>query len=219
MPHSLSASTLSLFKDCPRCFWMHLRKKIKRPQGIFPSLPSGIDLVLKEHFDSYSKIGALPPELSNIEGKVQLFDDEKLLAKWRDFRSGLIWKDGTGNVLRGALDNLLVEDGDFIVLDYKTRGYPRKDDTHTYYQHQLDIYNLLLQKNGFPTKNYAYLLFYHPINIGANGHFTFQADLVKVNVQVRNAVELFEKALQTLDGQKPESSEQCSFCNWAKMHK
>ena len=44
MTVTLSPSSLNLMKDCPRCFWVQFNKGIKRPNGIFPSLPSGIDL-------------------------------------------------------------------------------------------------------------------------------------------------------------------------------
>jgi len=37
--------------ECPRCFWLQIVKNIKRPAGIFPSLPSGMDKILKVHFD------------------------------------------------------------------------------------------------------------------------------------------------------------------------
>src|SRR3989344_3937655 len=63
----LSPSTgLNLFRDCPRCFWLHYNKNVHRPRGIFPSLPGGMDLVLKDYFDQFR--GSLPPEL---EGKVR----------------------------------------------------------------------------------------------------------------------------------------------------
>ncbi|MCX6774543.1 MAG: hypothetical protein NTY99_00435 [DPANN group archaeon] len=54
MAIKLSPSSLNLFKDCPRCFWLDKIKGISRPEGIFPSLPSGIDKVLKEHFDKHN---------------------------------------------------------------------------------------------------------------------------------------------------------------------
>ena len=38
----LSASALKLMEECPRCFWLHHHDK-KRPSGIFPSLPNGMD--------------------------------------------------------------------------------------------------------------------------------------------------------------------------------
>ncbi|GAI53572.1 unnamed protein product, partial [marine sediment metagenome] len=42
----LSPSALNLFLQCPRCFWLEKNKGIKRPRGIFPSLPSGMDSVI-----------------------------------------------------------------------------------------------------------------------------------------------------------------------------
>lgn len=62
----LSPSTLGLYKNCPRCFWLHINKGHKRPNGIFPSLPGGMDLVIKKYFDKYGD--SLPLE---IVGKVR----------------------------------------------------------------------------------------------------------------------------------------------------
>jgi hypothetical protein len=83
MSVTLSPSSLSLLKDCPRCFWIQFRKGIKRPNGIFPSLPSGMDRILKNHFDSFRDRGMLPPELRGLEG-IKLFDDAGLLETWRN---------------------------------------------------------------------------------------------------------------------------------------
>ena len=67
MTYKFSPSSLSLLKDCPRCFWLRFNKKINRPDSIFPSLPSGMDKILKEHFDKFMKKGELPPELSELK--------------------------------------------------------------------------------------------------------------------------------------------------------
>ena len=50
-PFRLSRSKIDLYLNCPRCFYLQVVKKISRPAGIFPSLPSGVDKMLKEHFD------------------------------------------------------------------------------------------------------------------------------------------------------------------------
>ena len=150
MPYKLSPSTLNLMKECPRCFWLKFNKNIKRPDTIFPSLPSGMDKILKVHFDSFMEKGKLPPELKDCNDDCKLFDDKELLKVWRSNFKGIQWKD-KDNVLRGAVDNILVKKGKLIVLDYKTRGYPLKEDTHKHYQNQLDIYNLLLRKNNYQT--------------------------------------------------------------------
>ncbi|MEK6875437.1 MAG: hypothetical protein AABX30_02030 [Nanoarchaeota archaeon] len=46
-------SSLSLMKECPRCFWLAQHNVWQRPAGIFPSLPSGMDAILKKHFDKF----------------------------------------------------------------------------------------------------------------------------------------------------------------------
>ncbi|MCR4368692.1 MAG: PD-(D/E)XK nuclease family protein [archaeon] len=140
MGYRFSPSSLSLLKECPKCFWMHFNQGIKRPSTIFPSLPSGMDRILKEHFDAFRDRGKLPPELKELEGEVMLFPDKKLLEEWRNNFVGIRWKDAQGNAYSGAIDNLLIKGDKLIVLDYKTRGYPVKEDTHEYYRDQMHIY-------------------------------------------------------------------------------
>ncbi|HLD06647.1 MAG TPA: PD-(D/E)XK nuclease family protein [Candidatus Nanoarchaeia archaeon] len=215
MPYTLSPSSLSLLKDCPRCFWLQFNKDIRRPDSIFPSLPSGMDRILKEHFDRFMRKGELPPELQALDGEVKLFDDEALLKGWRDNRKGIRWQDDAGNLFRGAVDNILQKGEKLIVLDYKTRGYPVKEDTPDYYRDQLDIYNLLLRKNGCRTEDYAYLIFYHPKGVHQNGNVDFHAELVKMQVSIANAERIFREALSVLEGPLPQQSAACGFCRWA----
>tara|TARA_Y100000310_G_C20641224_1_gene794032 strand:+ start:1226 stop:1885 length:660 start_codon:yes stop_codon:yes gene_type:complete len=214
-PHKFSPSSLSLLKDCPRCFWLRFNKNIKRPEGIFPSLPSGMDKILKEHFDNYMKKGKLPPELKVLKD-IKLFDNEELLEVWRNNRKGIQWKDKEGNLFRGAVDNILKKDNKLIVLDYKTRGYPLKDDTAAHYQDQLDIYNLLLRKNNYKTEDYAYLLFYHPDKVNGHGDVIFHTDLVKMKISIKNAENIFKNALEVLKRDAPKANEECKYCEWAR---
>jgi hypothetical protein len=213
MPHKFSPSSLSLLKDCPRCFWLKFNKDIKRPEGIFPSLPSGMDKILKIHFDSFMRKGELPPELKELKD-VKLFDDEELLKVWRSNFKGIPWEDKEGNLFRGAIDNILKKGNKLIVLDYKTRGYPLKEDTHEHYQNQMDIYNLLLRKNNYKTEDYAYLLFYHPDKVNENGDVVFNTDLIKMKISIENAENIFKNALEVLKGKIPKASEECEYCRW-----
>ncbi len=213
MPYKLSPSSLGLLKECPRCFWLSFHG-VKRPDTIFPSLPSGMDRALKEHFDRFMRKRELPPELQQLHGQVRLFDNEELLKVWRSNFKGIQWADKKGNLFRGAIDNLLQKGKKLIVLDYKTRGFPLKEDTHEHYKDQMDIYSFLLQKNGYETEEYAYLLFYHPHKVEENGHVCFNTDLVKMDVDVRNAERIFSAALKVLEGEMPASAEECGFCRW-----
>jgi|SRR3989338_5556239 len=212
MPYKFSPSSLSLLKDCPRCFWLHFNKNIQRPDSIFPSLPSGMDKVLKEHFDYFHKEGKLPPEL-DLDG-VMLFNDEELLKVWQNNRKGIQWTDENGNLLKGAVDILLQKGKKLIVLDFKTRGFPVKEDTHLHYKDQLDIYNFLLRKNGYATEDYSYLLFYHPQKVHQNGDVDFHKHLVKMDVSIKNAEKVFRDALAVLEREIPKAAEECGFCKW-----
>ena len=215
MPYKFSPSSLSLLKECPRCFWLHFNKSIKRPDSIFPSLPSGMDRILKVHFDSFRDRGELPPELKELNGDVTLFDNTELLNAWRNNLKGIQWADENKNIFRGAVDNILQKGKKLIVLDYKTRGYPVKEDTAGHYQDQLDIYNLLLRKNGFETENYSYLIFYHPNKVNERGDVIFHTDIIKMEISVKNAERIFREALEALSREIPDPSEDCSFCRWA----
>jgi len=214
MPYKFSPSSLSLLKDCPRCFWLHFNKKIKRPDSIFPSLPSGMDRILKAHFDSFRDRGEIPPELKELNGNVKLFDDVDLLDVWRNNFKGIQWTDKKGNLFKGAVDNILKKGKKLVVLDYKTRGYPLKEDTAKHYQNQLDIYNFLLRKNGYETENFAYLLFYHPNKVNENGDVAFHTDLVKMEISIKNAERIFKETVETLEGDMPKPSDECQFCKW-----
>src|SRR3989344_6546252 len=149
----LSPSSINLMLECKRCFYLDKHKVWKRPSGIFPSLPSGMDRILKNHFDKFRDKGKLPPEICNNNhcSNLELFNDKTMLKDWRNNLKGIRWTDENGNILCGAVDNFLVNGKKLIVLDYKTKGYPIKneDESGSGYQNQLDFYNLLLRKNGF----------------------------------------------------------------------
>ena len=220
--YKLSPSALNLIKECPRCFWLAQNKVWKRPAGIFPSLPSGMDKILKVHFDNFMNKGKMPPELCEKykdECKnLSLYDDEDNLKIWRNNFKGISYTDKKGNILRGAIDNLLVKgkgnNKSFIVLDYKTRGYPLKEDTAAHYQLQVDTYNYLFQLNGHKTEPYAYLLFYIPKEVKKTGEVVFDTELVKMKSNPKNAEKIWKKALKLLAGDCPKNhgDDDCEWC-------
>jgi hypothetical protein len=213
MTFKLSPSSLSLMNDCKRCFWLTQHKVWKRPAGIFPSLPSGMDKILKIHFDKFMEKGELPPEIKEygIGNEYKLFDDKSKLEIWRSNFKGIQYKDKTsGILLRGAVDNLLTKGKKLIVLDYKTRGYPLKEDTHEHYISQLDIYNFLLRKEGYKTEDYSYLLFYYPKEVTDTGEVIFDTKLIKIKTNVKRGEKIFRDAIKLLEGDCPKKS--CEWC-------
>jgi CRISPR/Cas system-associated exonuclease Cas4 (RecB family) len=212
----LSPSSLNLFLECPRCFWLQLVKKEKRPEGIFPSLPGGMDKILKVHFDKFMEKSELPPEIKEhgLANGYKLFDDKAKLDIWRSNFKGIQYKDKTsGILLRGAVDNLLQKGKKLIVLDYKTRGYPLKKDTHEHYITQMDIYNFLLRKNGYDTADYTYLLFYYPREVTDTGEVVFDTKLIKIKTDPKRGEKIFKKAIKLLQsGDPPEADKECKYC-------
>lgn len=210
--YKLSKTSIGLMKECPRCFWLTQHKVWKRPQGIMMSLPNGMDLMLKKHFDKFRKVGKLPPEICNNGccKDMKLFDDIEKLNEWRNNFKGLRWIDNNGNTLFGAVDDILICKEGLVVLDYKTRGFPLKEDTADFYQDQLDIYTFLLRKNGFMTPEYAFLLFYYPKEVTETGEVIFDTELIKKKVSISNGALLFTEAVNLLNEECPKES--CEWC-------
>lgn len=210
----LSPTALNLMKECPRCFWLTQHGIWKRPDSPFPQLPNGMDRIIKAHFDKFMHHGILPPEIRTHKHALglKLFDNEELLADWRNNRKGISWQDSDGNILMGAVDNILKDGKKLIVLDYKTKGWPIKDEEESgkFYQDQLNIYNFLLRKNGYETEDFAFLLFYIPSHVLETGEVVFDTVLAKRSIDVKNAEELFVKALKLLNSECPEQG--CEWC-------
>ena len=205
----LSASTLKLFQECPRCFWMHINRKIERPRGPFPSLPSGIDRVLKGYFDTYRKQGTMPPLIQGkLEGRLATnaltlgFNDAEAHAR--------LW---------GKLDDCVeLPDERLAPLDHKTRASAPDDLSYTqkYYQFQMDVYTLLLERNGYRTSRSAYVVYYFPIEGVLHQGFPFGVAVHHVATDPEAAYRVFLGACRTLAGPRPEADAACAFCRWAE---
>lgn len=231
----LSPSALNVFLECQKCFWLEQAKGIHRPRGIFPSLPGGMDILIKKYFDKYRALGKLPPE---IDGQVdcELFLDQELLNKWRSWRSGLVFKDSeTGATLSGMLDDLGVKSasvkpkksdsqtlfgsasatgGEFVPLDYKTRGFDLKEDSADYYRNQLNCYGLLLRENGMKLAGHAYLLYYIPKELTSGGIVRFDVIPKRVEINPDDALKVFREAVGLIKGPMPARHSECEYCSW-----
>ena len=205
----LSASTLKLFQECPRCFWLHVNRKIERPRGPFPSLPSGIDRVLKTYFDAYRTSGGLPPLIAGkLDGTLSTtpltlgFNDEVSRAR--------LW---------GKLDDcVLLSDGRVSPLDHKTRASAPDDVsyTQTYYQFQMDVYTLLLERNGHRTTRTAHVIYYYPVPGALHQGFPFEVAVHTIATRPDVALQVFTDGVRCLNGALPDSAAVCAYCRWAE---
>lgn len=214
--YKVSPSGIGYLLECPRCLWLFVNENIARPRGIFPSLPSGMDEIFKDYFDIYREKGELPPEINGQIKDAKLFDDMSKLNTWRDInfgRGGLYAEFPEHNIkLRGALDELMIDSkGKYIPFDFKTRGYPVKEDTHEHYQHQLDLYSLLLEENALPSSNRGYLLFFWPKQY-RKGTATFNAELVEMKISPESGRKILAEVDEIVSGNLPEAHTDCEYC-------
>jgi hypothetical protein len=194
-----------------------MNENIHRPRGIFPSLPGGMDLVIKDYFDKYRKKNELPPELQGkVEGK--LLHDNALLNRWRNWRTGLEYTDEIlGVTLFGALDDCLQVGDKFVPLDYKTRGSaPKEGDSQKYYGNQLDCYSLMLEENGYPVGKTGYLVYYYPEHVEENGTVIFNVKPVELTLDPDRARQTLKNAIKLLSGPIPPHHTECEYCIWGR---
>ena len=207
----LSYSSLSIFKNCPRCFYLDRKLKIPRPQGIKSGVPAAVDKILKE---SAVSILGLPEGFKFYSGP-----DLKKMQHWKS--NPYKMEDSKGNVIVGAFDDLLVnpETGELAYIDYKTTGKePDQEFGEKYYQSQCDIYTAFLLRGGKKVASFGVLLFYWPMP-GEGGTVLFKSKpiLLKPNPEV--AETLFKEAVALLESPKiPKPGPECEYCNYVKNY-
>jgi ADP-ribose pyrophosphatase YjhB (NUDIX family) len=164
-PFKLSRTGLELFRDCPRCFYLHKRLGIGRPRGFPFNINSAVDSLLKREFDIYRE-QAKPHPLMTAAGVDAVPFSHPDLAKWRHNFTGIRHQHkASGLLLYGAVDDLWESaDGELIVVDYKATS--KKDEIttldqewHGVYKRQLEIYQWLLRRNGFRVSSRAWWVY------------------------------------------------------------
>ena len=213
----VSPSQIGMLFECPRCLWLFFREGLKRPSGPFPSLPGGFDLLFKKYFDDYRRKGELPPELDGkVEGK--LFDKMDKLDVWRNNWKGISVEFlELGLLLKGAIDDLIVnEKGEFVPIDFKTRGYPTKEDTAAHYQTQLDLYALLFKENGHSVASYGYLLFFWPKKYGGYSA-DFNTELVNMEISPDRGLATLKEVVRIVKGREAPAHSDCEFCRFREF--
>lgn len=219
--YELTPSLLNLYQDCARCFWVEIHENIKSPAG--PSaFKSSMYLALKKYTDGYRAKGVLPPELKKQINGVFL-PDQKLVGKWRDYKTGLRYENKQLGVrLTGFFDDCIVrkEGGErlFSPLDFKTRGFDISEENHDYHaQMKLDCYDLLLQKNGYQTTKSGYLVYYVPEAVKESGVVQFNVQVFQFVTESQRAMNMVKQLVDVLDGKIPKTGQDCEYCAWGDI--
>lgn len=228
----ISRSGLKLFLECPRCFWLDLHHKIKRPPGYPFTLSIAVDYLVKKEFDTYREKGQLPPVLKNFGIKdAKLYNGENL-SEWRNNFKGIAYfEEDLNAILYGAVDDILeFKDGSLGVIDYKSSG-AKEITIYDDYQKQMDVYNYILKQKGYETYPEAFFVFYKVIKEGETGFanaLKFTEEVRPVKVDMGWVGPAFERAVELARSENPPASgtsgkngycDHCHFVELASQHK
>lgn len=166
-PFKVSRSKIELFMQCPRCFWLDVRLKIKRPNGPPFNINKAIDELFKKEFDTYREQSKPHPIMLDNQIKAVPYQ-HKDLNKWRENFVGVVHVHEPTNLhLFGAVDDIWEdEEGQLIVVDYKAtaKDKPVKElgpegGWQDMYRRQMEIYQWLLKQNGFDVSDTGYFVY------------------------------------------------------------
>ncbi len=162
--HKLSRSKIELFTQCPRCFWLGERLKIKRPSSPPFQINKAIDELFKKEFDIYRAKSEPHPLMTDNQIKAIPYA-HKDLDTWRHNFTGVSTLHKPTNLhIFGAVDDIWVNDeGELIVVDYKATAKNAEitldADWQIMYKRQMEIYQWLLRANGFKVNNTGYFVY------------------------------------------------------------
>lgn len=214
--------------QCPRCFWLDVRLKIKRPDGPPFQINKAIDELLKKEFDSYRLKRQPHPLMTDYKIDALPFQHDDL-DKWRQNFTGVAaLHEPTNLYIFGAIDDLWADPtGKIHVVDYKATA-KQSDvnldaDWQISYKRQMEVYQWLLRQNGFDVSDTAYFVY-------TNGRLDMEGFFDKVEFRTKiipyvgddGWVEpAIRRMKETMDGEMPEIGTsamggECEYCSYAK---
>ncbi|MBI2118592.1 MAG: PD-(D/E)XK nuclease family protein [Elusimicrobia bacterium] len=164
-PFKLSRTRLSMFLECPRCFYIDRRLGVDRPPGFPFSLNSAVDILLKKEFDAHRAAQTPHPLMTQYGIDAVPFQHEKL-EEWRDaMRRGISYLQPATNLqISGGIDDIWVNrKGELLIADYKATSKEEEvnldADWQIAYKRQIEIYQWLFRKNGFKVSKTGYFVY------------------------------------------------------------
>jgi CRISPR/Cas system-associated exonuclease Cas4 (RecB family) len=225
----ISRSKIELFKQCPRCFWLDARLKVKRPSGPPFQINKAIDELYKKEFDEFREKKKPHPIMTNNGLKALPYQHEKM-DEWRNNFTGVAYLHKPTNLhIFGAVDDVWMEDdtAKLIVVDYKATSKNAEitidADWQISYKRQMEIYQWLLRQNGFEVSDDGYFVYANArMDVDAFGdRLEFVTKLIKYVGDDSWVEKTIFDIKDCLDGDLPEVGTaamggECDFCSYAK---
>lgn len=221
-PFKLSRSRISLFQECPRCFYIDRRLGLDRPPGFPFALNTAVDTMLKSEFDLLRKDGKTHPLIEQFKIDARPAPHE-MLDEWRENFKGVQYlHEPTNLIITGAIDDLWIDSkGDYMVVDYKATAKEEPITElgdagyHDGYRRQMEIYQWLLRKNGLKVSDVGYFLYCtgDPKAELFNAKIDFEMHIIPYSGKDDWVEPIILEIKRTLDAESiPESSSECDYC-------
>jgi len=228
IPFKVSRSKIELFMQCPRCFWLDVRLKIKRPSGPPFQINKAIDELYKKEFDSY-RVKKMPhPLMTDNQIKAIPFAHDDL-DKWRhNFTGVAVVHEPTNLHIFGAVDDIWIDEDDrLIVVDYKATSKSTEvsldAEWQISYKRQMEIYQWLLEQNGFEVSSRGYFVYTNArMDVdNFNDKLEFRTKVIAYDGDNTWVSPTIIKMKQCMEGDIPEVGRaamggDCDFCSYAR---
>lgn len=219
--NKLSRSKIDLFVECQRCFYLSERLKVKRPSIPAFTLNSATDHLLKKEFDIYRKKQTPHPLM--VENRVAAVPfDHPELETWRyNFTGVQHFFEPIGYLIFGAVDDIWKDttDGTLMVVDYKSTSIEGpvtlEGKWKEGYKRQMEVYQWLLRRNGFPVNNRGYFVYVNAQkNRDAfNGRLEFDISLLSYDGSDAWVEPTLHAIHEVLDSPHiPPAGDECEYC-------
>lgn len=199
-----------LWDECPRCFYLKVVCKKRRPRTPFPAVFGRIDRAMKSFYMGQRADTLTPGMPKGVIGGAD---------RW--VRSAGLTTPGSGTIceLRGSLDALVhCDDGTVGVIDFKT-SEPTADHVATY-SRQLHAYALALeQPQTGPSVEVSALglLCFLPESFESAEVATLSGEITWVQIERDDPsfLEFLIEVVSVLDEpEPPPPSPECVWCQW-----
>lgn len=227
--YKVSRSKIELFMQCPRCFWLDVRCKIKRPDGPPFNINKAIDELFKKEFDSYRAKGEPHPLMIEFGVAAVPFQHDQL-GTWRENFTGVVAIHKPTNLhIFGAVDDLWVNaEGEVIVADYKATAKEKdvgiESEWQVSYKRQMEVYQWLLRQNGLKVSSTGYFVYTNGrMDMdGFHDRIEFRTKLIPYTGDDSWVEPALVKMKECMDGDMPAVGASamggaCEFCAYARQ--
>lgn len=219
----LSRSKIDLFLNCPKCFYLDVKLKVKRPPGFPFTINTEIDRLLKNEFDIHRAKHTSHPLMTIYDINAIPFEHPKM-DEWRDsLHRGITYPfPETDLIITGGVDDVWINPaGELIIVDYKAtakNGEVNLDaDWQIGYKRQMEIYQWLFRKNGFKVSETGYFVYCN----GRTSQESFDAKLefdIKL-IPYKGNPEWVDNTLKKIwnclnEDTIPNPNSNCEYCNY-----